>query len=280
MNEFTILIKNSERYLRSATLLFHEHDYNSCVSRRYYSMYSIVKALFISRNLEVSNQRRVIRLFAQRFIRTGEFDREIGKILNDAYSLKEMECYVPLSPISENEAINILEKTGNFITTVKRYLNIEDSYNSPSDIPKSHELEIELQKNITKFKMVSQRIKQRRNETIERVFNAENYSQRQEIRSNFDEYIEKENATIFEDIQSKFKDKVVVPPIIHDFKGIIDDETKKFLISAKTVEQFACEYLPEDFDFSLPGSGLWKAVERELNLSFVWYASMLRHRGK
>jgi len=271
MNEFTDLIKDSERYLRSATLLFHDHDYNSCVSRCYYSMSSIITALFISRNLKVSNQRGVIRLFARHFIKTGIFNRELGKTLNDAYRLKQMECYVPLSPISENEAINILEKTGNFIATVKNYLNIEDSYNSPLNMPKSHELEIGIQKITTKLKIVSQQIKQMRNETIECVFNAENDSQRQEILSKFDEYIEKENATIFEDIQSKFKDKVVVPPIIHDFKGTIDDETKRFLISAKTVEQFACEFLPENFDFSLPGSGLWKAVERELNLSFVWY---------
>lgn len=271
MNEFTDLIKDSERYLRSATLLFHDHDYNSCVSRCYNSMYSIVQALFISRNLEISNQRGIIRLFAQRFIRTGIFNRELGKTLNDAHSLKEMECYLPLYRISENEAMNILKNTGDFIATVKKYLDIEDSYNSPSNMPKSHEFEIRTQKTITKFKMVSQQIKQRRNETIKHVFNTENDSQKQELLSNFDKYLEKENATVFEDIQSKFKDKVVVPPIIHDFKEIIDDETKRFLISAKTVEQFASEYLPEDFDFSLPGSGLWKAVERELNLSFVWY---------
>ena len=39
---------------------------------------------------------------------------------------------------------------------------------------------------------------------------------------------------------------------------------------------FAAENLSESFDYSLPASGLWKVVERELNLSLAWYLRIIK----
>ena len=69
----------------------------------------------------------------------------------------------------------------------------------------------------------------------------------------------------------------VVPPIVKRFKNIMDPETKRFLISSETVSRFVYHHSPTDFDYSLPGCGLWKAVERELNLSLVLH--MRRAKG-
>jgi len=121
------------------------------------------------------------------------------------------------------------------------------------------------------LKEASQRIQQQRNEVLAHVLEAEDEDYKQELITKFEEHIVEENNRLFDRLQSTREGKIVIPPIIRSFEEIIDDETERFLISAKTVEKFACEQFLEGFDFSLPGSGLWRAVERELNLSLVWY---------
>ena len=63
--------------------------------------------------------------------------------------------------------------------------------------------------------------------------------------------------------------KEVVPPIVDRFWNVMDGETMRFLVTSETVRVFADKYSPTNFDYSAPGCGLWKAVERELNLSLV-----------
>lgn len=121
------------------------------------------------------------------------------------------------------------------------------------------------------LKEASQRIQQRRNEVLAHVLEAEDEDHKQEIITKFEEDIVKENNGLFDHLQSTMEGEIVTPSIVRSFEEIMDDETKRFLISAKTVEKFVCEQFLEGFDFSLPGSGLWRAVERELNLSLIWY---------
>ncbi|KAF5415309.1 MAG: hypothetical protein C5S48_06305 [Candidatus Methanogaster sp.] len=121
------------------------------------------------------------------------------------------------------------------------------------------------------LKEASQRIQQQRNEVLAHVLEAEDEDHKQELITKFEEHIIEENNRLFDCLQSTREGKIIIPSIVRSFEEIIDDETKRFLISAETVEKFACEQFLEGFDFSLPGSGLWRAVERELNLSLVWY---------
>lgn len=60
--------------------------------------------------------------------------------------------------------------------------------------------------------------------------------------------------------------KRVVPPIVERYRGIMDRETARFLISAATVAAFIKDNpeLASDLDYSLPGSGVCKAFEREI----------------
>lgn len=157
------------------------------------------------------------------------------------------------------------------IPTRFQLLRINVPIDSLLDLHNSHQRDEGHRDIVYKFREVSQRIKIKREEMITSVLIAENNSRKDKLFLNFDNYIAEENIILFEYIQNKVKNKVTTPAIINRFEDIIDNETKIFLISAKTVEQFAREHLNDEFDFSLPGSGLWKAIERELNLSIVWY---------
>ena len=88
------------------------------------------------------------------------------------------------------------------------------------------------------------------------------------ILDKLDEAFIVENGKICEHLtQQNFEE--VVPPIVKRFSDIIDPETRHFLISSETVRKFVYRHSPANFDYSAPGCGLWKAVERELNLSLV-----------
>ena len=88
------------------------------------------------------------------------------------------------------------------------------------------------------------------------------------ILDKLDEAFIVENGKICEHLtQQNFEE--VVPPIVKHFSDIIDPETRSFLISSETVRKFVYRHSPANFDYSAPGCGLWKAVERELNLSLV-----------
>ena len=86
-----------------------------------------------------------------------------------------------------------------------------------------------------------------------------------------DEAFVVKNDEIFQYLKTTHGAIEVVPPIVRDFEDVIHKETKKFLITSETVRKFADDYSPSNFDYSAPGCGFWKAVERELNLSLVLY---------
>lgn len=128
---------------------------------------------------------------------------------------------------------------------------------------------------ISTLTRISQRIQQRRNETLELALADE--QNKQSALQVFETSIIEESRQLSEWIIARHSAREVVPQIVHDFANVMDEETKRFLISAETVARFAKEHLRDGFDFSVAGCGLWKAVERELNLSLIWH--LRRNRG-
>ena len=85
MSELADFISTAERFLKTAKLLIEHGDYESCLSRCYYSMFLLTEALLFTKNITANTHKGLISLFGQHFIKTGEFDKELGKALNEAY---------------------------------------------------------------------------------------------------------------------------------------------------------------------------------------------------
>ena len=113
----------------------------------------------------------------------------------------------------------------------------------------------------------SQRIQNSRERILSRAHMDENFS---ELVVNFDVMFSKETNRLFRYIRNLgFQE--VVPQIVHEFWDVMDGETMRFLITSETVREFADNSSFPNFDYSAPGCGLWKAIERELNLSLVMH---------
>lgn len=122
----------------------------------------------------------------------------------------------------------------------------------------------EIRQTVRLFQETSQNIQQRRVGISRKAQRENTFS----VLGELDNVFSKAADKLFGNIRSR-RFEEVVPPIVYDFWDVMDGETMRFLITSETVTKFADKYSPSNFDYSAPGCGLWKTVERELNLSLV-----------
>ena len=122
MKEVDSLIKKAERYLKSARILLEDGDYESSVSRSYYAMFYSVQAILLTKNLSFSSHKGVISAFGEHFVKTGIFQKEMGKELNKAFEKRQIGDYEYTFVISKKEAKEILENGEKFVSNLSKYL--------------------------------------------------------------------------------------------------------------------------------------------------------------
>ena len=122
MKEIEKLIEKSEKFLITAEYALNIGDYDSCVSRSYYAMFFMAEAVLLTKNLVASSHKGVISLFGKHFIKTGIFDKEMGRALNDAYDERLIGDYGVGSEIYKVEAEEILNKAKDFVSKLKTYI--------------------------------------------------------------------------------------------------------------------------------------------------------------
>ena len=127
MKEVKALIDRAVRYLKSAEILLQDEDYESCVSRTYYAMFYAAQAALLTKNLSFSSHKGVISAFGEHFVKTGIFNREIGRELNRAFEKRQIGDYEYTFVISRDEDGKILQSVKNFVDTIAGWLNTSSS---------------------------------------------------------------------------------------------------------------------------------------------------------
>ena len=82
MSRIQSLIEKARRYLRSTELLIQDGDYDSAVSRAYYAMFYAAEAALLKKEMTFSSHKAVISAFGQYFVKTGIFEKRMGRDLN------------------------------------------------------------------------------------------------------------------------------------------------------------------------------------------------------
>jgi len=119
MKEIKDFIEKAEKFLKTAEQALSIGDYDSCVSSCYYAMFFMAEAALLTKNLSASSHKGVISLFGEHFIKTGIFDRDLGKALSDAYDKRLIgDGFI----LTEEEARDMLETAKNFVQRLKSYL--------------------------------------------------------------------------------------------------------------------------------------------------------------
>jgi len=124
MKEIKDFMEKAEKFLTTAEHALNIGDYDSCVSRCYYAMFFMAEAVLLTKNVSASSHKGIISLFGEHFVKTGIFDREMGKALNDAYDKRLVGDYGIGFIVTEEEARDLLETAQNFVQKLENYLEM------------------------------------------------------------------------------------------------------------------------------------------------------------
>ena len=89
MNEIPTLLNLAKEELSAAELLLNNTFYRACISRCYYSLYHIVQALLVTKNINARTHRGLIQKFGQQFIKTGELSQKLSRTLSETFDLRQ-----------------------------------------------------------------------------------------------------------------------------------------------------------------------------------------------
>ena len=115
-------IKRSERSLKSAVFLLEKSMYEDAASRAYYSVFHAAKAVLASVGEHPRTHEGVVRMFGKKFVKTGVFPAEMGKMLVLAKGLREKADYEPTIIVQKEHVEDIIGKATNFLKVIKEYL--------------------------------------------------------------------------------------------------------------------------------------------------------------
>lgn len=128
MNQIEALIEKAHRYLKSAKLLINDGDYDSAVSRSYYAMFYSAEAALLKKKMTCNSHKAVISAFGQYFVKTGIFDKRMGRDLNIIFGERQLGDYESNFSISEDQALNTFKNAQRFVEHVAEWLGSDISH--------------------------------------------------------------------------------------------------------------------------------------------------------
>lgn len=124
--EVEALLKKADRSIRGARILFEDGLYGFAVSRAYYTMFYLVTAVLLTKELNFSKHKAVVAAFGKHFIKTDIFDHKFHRYLVAAFEQRQIGDYEPLEEITEETAEITIERAVAFFDVVKEYLAAKD----------------------------------------------------------------------------------------------------------------------------------------------------------
>jgi uncharacterized protein (UPF0332 family) len=97
-------IQRAHRYLDTAVLVLEEGDFESCVSRAYYAMFYVARALLSQEGITAKTHSGLRNQFGLHFIKTGDLPKRFADRLNDAEELRALAEYAEERVITQEDA--------------------------------------------------------------------------------------------------------------------------------------------------------------------------------
>ena len=98
-------------------------DYNGAINRAYYAAFHAIKAIEILDNFDSKKHSGVIAYFRQQYIKTGELDVSLSKIIETLQVRREDSDYNMTVKFNSEDAYDSLNKATTFVAAVEDFLN-------------------------------------------------------------------------------------------------------------------------------------------------------------
>lgn len=116
-------LKQAEESIDEADFLLHgRKSPRSVINRAYYGMFYSVLALLIFEPYASSKHSGVLGYFNRRFVKTGIFPEELGRVINKAFELRQRGDYRELEELSYDLVRPFIDQSRRFVQVVKDYL--------------------------------------------------------------------------------------------------------------------------------------------------------------
>jgi hypothetical protein len=116
-------LKQAEESIdESAFLLQGNKSPRSVINRAYYGMFYALLALLIFESYASSKHSGVLGYFNRRFVKTGIFPEELGRIINKAFDLRQRGDYREYEELSYDQVRPFVDQSRSFVQEVKDYL--------------------------------------------------------------------------------------------------------------------------------------------------------------
>lgn len=117
------VMEKAERYVSSARLLHDDGDNISAVSRAYYAMFFMARALLKQKNVAPKTHAGIVNQFGLHLVKNGSVEARYGSLFRQAQQLREMGEYAEsMHEISASEAAEIVGAAGNVVERMREEL--------------------------------------------------------------------------------------------------------------------------------------------------------------
>lgn len=122
---------------------------------------------------------------------------------------------------------------------------------------------------------ISNEVSAHRSKVITKLLNDELIETKEELFRELDDNLIQASFELKDEIEEKIS--AYVQAILDSHGDILDEDSIKFLKTSSSIYEYYKNKKYEHFDYSMPASGLWKLIELELNLSFIWYVRLKKN---
>jgi uncharacterized protein (UPF0332 family) len=122
-------IARSEETLKEAKILAEAGYWNACVNRLYYSCFYAITALLVRDGLSTSKHSGVRGFFNRNYVKTGIVPKDLAKVYNLLFDLRQEADYVEFVCFDENQVFPWIPRTEEFIQHLISVLNSDRDNN-------------------------------------------------------------------------------------------------------------------------------------------------------
>ena len=121
----TAYMEKAEQKLAVARKLLASSDYDDAVSRAYYAAFHAVRALLLTAGQNPTTHHGAVTLFNLLFIKTGKFDRELGRFFTNLKDDRETADYELFANVDHALAETAIMEAARLIAESTAYLRRE-----------------------------------------------------------------------------------------------------------------------------------------------------------
>lgn len=116
-------LEKSKEDLETAADNLENKRYRASINRSYYAVFHALRSVTALDHFDSGKHSGIIAYFNQHYVKTGVFDREISKMIDSCYRLREKADYDDFYLAAKEDAAQQLEKAKRVVCAVENYLH-------------------------------------------------------------------------------------------------------------------------------------------------------------